>query len=742
MLAYVPRIDKEKFFLNLYSLCAHEAAHIRYSNYNIIAEININKTNAQKKVKELAAQWKKETDDTRKEELEHEIRNNIYTYLYNIFLFEMHNSYEDAFIEDAVVKDFRLNKLILPSIISLRNQMTSLEDNGIYNTLQKNPDILKTSSVEKIRHIITDLRHFATVGYRNYPAYYHVVSELFPNDLEEMKNLGIYAKLASNDTSDTYAAAKVAMKWLENDIQNITDEYYEKYMDALVTSDSNDLSDVLNNGGNAFGNIENEMAISQQKSGANGGGMQRETPPINLDLPSELENEIKQQKDSGQQGNSSNGSSNSSGNSSDSNDSGSDSENTSHSGSNSNAENDSDNDSDNSDSGTNDDSQSEDSSADASAGSDSDSESESEGSNDDSANSSSNNTGSSEGFKETSSQKVSPQDIADLHSHQESLNEVKKAIDALKKIEKSEAEKSIKKSIEGSGKAPSLSQSLGDINALSDMHKNIKISYHSPDELLKHKVSAKYDNSEELKRARRFSNRLKHVLLSSTKEKKISGFNKGRIDKKNLRRIVTDEKIFYKKIEGEQHSARICILVDESGSMAGGKCRDAFLATCMLVEACQKIRIPVAVFGHECMGQRVDLYHYKNYKLTSKYIPNLNHIGAGGCNHDSVPIFQCLTDMARQKDNNKETCIFIVISDGAPAGANGYYGLPAEEDIRKIISYFENKYNIKTIGIGIGDDVERIPYIYKNNVIVPDTSMLPDELLSILRKEILKKSSR
>ena len=115
---------------------------------------------------------------------------------------------------------------------------------------------------------------------------------------------------------------------------------------------------------------------------------------------------------------------------------------------------------------------------------------------------------------------------------------------------------------------------------------------------------------------------------------------------------------------------------------------------------------------------------------------NLVHIlDAGGSNHDSIPIFQCLTDMARNKKDNEKD-IFIVISDGAPAGCNNYYGQPAFEDISNIYTMFEKKYGIKTIGIGIGDDVECVPEIYKHFIMIPDTEELPQALLDLLKKEI------
>ncbi|PWM81050.1 MAG: hypothetical protein DBY41_04340 [Clostridium sp.] len=266
------------------------------------------------------------------------------------------------------------------------------------------------------------------------------------------------------------------------------------------------------------------------------------------------------------------------------------------------------------------------------------------------------------------------------------------------------------------------------------MHKGIEINYYSPRHWEKENIN--FDISNHLSLASRYANKLKKVLFAETRDRKIRNLDRGHVDKKNLHHIITDGKCCYKKLEGKKNTARFCILVDQSGSMSGSKVKDAFIATKMLVQVARKIHVPVAVFGHNTGWDDVNLYHYLDYKSPKSMEDNLVHIlDAGGSNHDSIPIFQCLTDMARNKKDNEKD-IFIVISDGAPAGCNNYYGQPAFEDIRNIYTMFEKKYGIKTIGIGIGDDVECVPEIYKHFIMIPDTEELPQALLDLLKKEI------
>lgn len=52
-------------------------------------------------------------------------------------------------------------------------------------------------------------------------------------------------------------------------------------------------------------------------------------------------------------------------------------------------------------------------------------------------------------------------------------------------------------------------------------------------------------------------------------------------------------------------------------------------------------------------------------------------------------------------------------------------------------SYFEEKYDVQTIGIGIGEGMESVQNLYKEHVVVEDVFELGDQLLKTIRQIIL-----
>ena len=87
-----------------------------------------------------------------------------------------------------------------------------------------------------------------------------------------------------------------------------------------------------------------------------------------------------------------------------------------------------------------------------------------------------------------------------------------------------------------------------------------------------------------------------------------------------------------------------------------------------------------------------------------------------------------------------EELILIVISDGMPAGANSYYGIPAEEDIKSITGTFKKVFGVHTIGVTIEtsqDEIDSCRRIYgENTVVVENSDDLPLETVKVLKNII------
>ena len=53
------------------------------------------------------------------------------------------------------------------------------------------------------------------------------------------------------------------------------------------------------------------------------------------------------------------------------------------------------------------------------------------------------------------------------------------------------------------------------------------------------------------------------------------------------------------------------------------------------------------------------------------------------------------------------------------------------------MSDFEEKYDVQTIGIGIGEGMESVQNLYKEHAVVEDVFELGDQLLKTIRQIIL-----
>lgn len=706
----ISTLSDEDIFFKLVGATAHEAGHARFTNFEPICNVINASQEAKQNVTKLAQDWKYTNDDA----LLDKIKEEVYRYMYNTYLYKMDNSYEDAFVESEIIRNCSKIPFVYNGITKLREDITLLEDKCISNALKTN----NMSNKDILESIITDMRHMAVIGYKNYPCEYNMLYEYYTDDeCNDMMDVAMYARLGSHNSFDVLAAAKTAMKYIEEYIRKLSVEYAENYISKLQSSGDDDTSLFSDEA------TENDMVIAKENANSNPGKTHQRTPEFQLNLPSDVENEI--QQNGGDTSNTSTSDSNSESSSADC-------QSNSNFGNSDNIENPQENSehtttADDSEK-TDENPQNRDNSPQEGNSSDSDESNAKQGSN---------NFNDEENNKIT----INTTDLRNQLSSQEQIASKKALADSmseLKKMKKQQAESAIKDAVGGESRSPKLNGNLGDIDNISNLHRGIDIEYISPTKFKKMDMFYPLENelAEAKKISNKYANRFKKVLFQETRNKKISNLDKGNIDKRNLYHIITDGKCCYKKIDGKRSGARICILVDQSGSMHGSKADNSCIATNMLVNVARRLHIPISVFGHSYTKNEVTLRHFLDYDSPKSYDTNLNHIiDCNGCNHDSIPIFQCLTDMARHKKNN-ENCLFIVISDGAPNGRNDYQGKVAFEDIQNIYSIFEKKYGIKTIGVGIGDDVDCVPDIYKNFIIIPDTNELPAALLDLLKKTI------
>ena len=200
-----------------------------------------------------------------------------------------------------------------------------------------------------------------------------------------------------------------------------------------------------------------------------------------------------------------------------------------------------------------------------------------------------------------------------------------------------------------------------------------------------------------------------------------------------------DGKVFYKNnLPNEIPELAVGLLLDESGSMRYcDRSTYARAAAIILYDFCQRLDIPIMVYGHStdyAKGKNyVELYSYaefENFDKDDKY--RLMDIGARGSNRDGAALRFVAEQLSKRTEPVK---ILILVSDGQPAD-DDYYGTAAEEDLRGIKQEYHRK-GILLVAAAIGDDKACIERIYGDAFLdITDLTQLPVKLTTMVKKHI------
>lgn len=753
MIAYDPKDTFEKLWVKCQGMVAHEAGHIAYSDYDVISENKKRELYAQAMIPEIGKKILDENfDENSKEgqEILDGLRKTIYDYIYYKNLADMLNSIEDGGVEHMVPSYAPRTQ---GGIVAMRNHIYEMEMKSLSEAYKN----YKSEDRDEMGYFISEMRQYAVIGYRKDLHPIFLPDVLTPEQIEEVELLGLYGRIGVSKTEERNAISEVLLDMLKPIMDKKTDRFMKEYISTLFI-DPAKAAAALDEEINKHCEMVCQGAMDPSLAGSTKphnitSDYQMDLPQQTMDKINEKLKERHEQKEqesnnnSGGQGQSDNSSQQNSNSSGESGENG-ESENNSEDGTNGNGE---ENDENSGEGSGDSDSEGE--------GEDGDSENEGKGSGDgdesnDEANSSESDSASEEGGngnpdsglsknsdgKTASSAKKTPLDKKSAAMEADSAYK-----DSLRNAEKSfekENATEFKQSLgDGNGIAPKLENGMGDPNSISDCHKGIKTKYY-PSSKLKAISSAgnevKTMEGELNKIVAKFSKKLKEVLMYQAKTRRKMGLKNGQIHDASLSRIITDQRVFKKTIQGIEKKARIAVLIDLSGSMYGEKEKDAIAAAYMLADSCARIKVPISVMGHNTGGSYINLYHFVEYEkcINRDAKEKILCAQAGGANHDGLAIFHAATDLVRHRKPG-EQLVLLVISDGAPAGIDGYWGDIADKDIQKITGAFEKQYNVKTIGIGIGGDVEHIPNIYKNFLIVPNVEKLGDELLKVLKSLLM-----
>lgn len=774
-MAYCEGDDLASLLLKVEGIVAHEASHVCFSDFSVIRENKVKELAYQQAITEVAKELKKDFNDKSLQEALYEA---IYEYIYYKNLADMFNSIEDAAIEYWIT---RKNKATYGGVVAMRDFICSREQEFL-KRVAKDPN---SEFYNSIQNYITEIRHFATIGYRTKVKPLFLPRILSENEIKEVETLGFYERVCSGTSQERNTASKVFLDMLKPILEDLAQRCYESYIQALMMSDMD-----FENAANAMqACMPQNVELTIEGGNTNMSGVNTPQKPkseYNMKLPDELEKKLQEKQKEEQNSQNSGNSSSSSEKTSDSSEQGNDSDssnnssnNSSNDSSNSQSNNQSSDKNNGQDGGQNSDS-SQDSStnnsrkdnsgkegglkqeldkdADGSGGdenADSDTEAKKGKGDGESDSKSSETDGECNGTSEDDENPANNSNSSEGKNAEEMLENNRDAeaqdADAAKRESLRNTAKSLEKNMSqdiqkdvldnktGDGKAPKLSNGLSYPGNISQAHDGVEVVYHPSDKI---DGISYYGQGVDIKKCNKeatvFAKHLKELLMYQAKTRRLNGLKSGTLNESSLNRIVTDQKVFRKTIKGKVKKGRIEVLIDLSGSMSGDKMTNAIAAAYMLASACQKCKVPISVMGHCDLG-RVHLFHYLEYENSMKLDAKDKILAAecDGCNRDGLAIFHALTDLVRhgKKDEQK---ILIVISDGAPNGNVGYYcGEYARDDIQHIESVFEKQFGVKMIGVGIGNDVAEIPGIYKNHVLVPNVSALGDELLKILKNILI-----
>lgn len=690
--------------LRAQGLLYHEIGHLLYTQFEPMSVIKEKELQAKEEVERLVIEKKEELKSWDIEiccDLKSSIKNHIFWHEMGPVL----NMLEDAVVEVLMPSStpYKRNKdKIFASISAMRDYQYSEKDE---NLLKNYCYDRRKDDSELLRMALYEVHQFGVIGYRTNTPISALQEAVDPEEIEELKALAFQSKFMTSNTAERYSIAKLILKKFDTLLNKKANKFFDSLMEAVNMSEED-----IENAMNSMSAGAAELSITMPNQTASGSSSQESE--FNYDLSEEQKKEIDQQKaedaeelngkndeDSSQQGDTSENSKSS--------EASDECENSSDSSSNSKQE-------------------------------DSNSFSN-ESSNDESSDGDNSN-------KDTSSNNPSKKALPSM----EELNrEIEKAVDGELERETSKAEKDEGQSLEESVKNHQKntqkmnkkeSYTLEDYN--TDFHKGIKticmnISNTDVDDFSYEGKSVYNRKDDFLPEIRRCANKINKIKMYSAKAKRLNAQRKGKLNTSGLYRIGIDQKVFQKTNPGKKQNFRIAFLIDESGSMDGQKIKNAIQTAYILASACRYVKVPVSIWGHNiCYEDSMNLKKYLGFEDKSpKSLDKVFNATSGGANHDGLAIWHVAKDLVAHRKNDEKLLLFV-LSDGAPAGANHYYGEPAEKDISHIVSLFEKKYGVESFGITIetsNHEVEACKRIYGDNAIyVSNSKDLPKKTIELL----------
>ena len=738
--------DKATLDLRVMGHFYHELAHVIYTQFEPMGHYRGLEAATQQAIPAFAAEKKSELLSGDEDAIK-ELGQLFYGHIRSKNSGDLLNMLEDAAIEvriPGVGTSERRQHKILAAISAARNYAWSMEAPAV-----ENGDKIVAKEPNKLfRLLLSEIHEMGVIGYRK--EIRTPLVELHP-EKKKIEDYVKWSKFSSQNTSERQDIVECLMDILSPLMEEKATSFTEAYLEALAM-DKDMLQQMAEMSGSMSG--ASELGLSVPNMTAKGSCTNCKSE-YEFDLPDEEEKKRQEKRSESEQSENGSGSD---GSSSESGEEGSDDssgENSSgQEGSQESSENGSENSSGNSESDSSENVSDDASGSDGGDGSQDDSGTGSSNSEEESQESSGNSTedgtdgsegeskdaeGENSADSQKASQNASKQGVDKAGAskplptkegfERESADAIQREVDEVMGLEKTKAEKNEKKSL--SSKSKEYVPTNLDGNRFHDGVDIVFEDHRDPRDWQPWKP----DDARKL--AQKTATHINKVVMYASQDQRAKGLTSGKLSRKSLYRAVTDGRVFERKTPGKKNQLRISLLIDQSGSMCGDKIENAKRTAWIFASACLRAHIPVSVWGHHTGGHSCYIHRFFKWGDGRKQLSAIGEVEDWGSNQDGLAIYQVAKDLVANRKPN-EKLVLIVLSDGMPAGLNGYSGRAAEKDVREICAMFKKHFDVETIGMGIemrGREQEGILEIYgENAILVNRSSELPLETVELLKK--------
>lgn len=217
----------------------------------------------------------------------------------------------------------------------------------------------------------------------------------------------------------------------------------------------------------------------------------------------------------------------------------------------------------------------------------------------------------------------------------------------------------------------------------------------------------------------------------------ITNQKRGKLNKRMLHRIPSGrDDLFKVSIRKEDNPLDVCLLVDESGSMARScmsRAREACIAVKESLYGNDKLNL--WVFGHsadETERNATEMYEYASPTMKDRPLA-CGAMRARYENRDGNAIFASAERVTQESHNPSANKIMIVFSDGQPS-ANSYRGERAIHHTAKMVKKAESM-GFSVIQVGFAGAYGRYQeQMFDNHIYVDNMDNLPRQIGKILQK--------